>query len=52
MSNRSLIDGTFRGMYGLRADTTGFGKLSRLRVVTGFRRQFRSMNFRTEAWSA
>jgi hypothetical protein len=37
------------GTYGLRGDTTGFGRLSRLRPVSGFRRQLRSMNFSTEA---
>ncbi len=31
---------------------TGFGKLSRLRPVIGGRFQLRSMNLRSETWSA
>jgi hypothetical protein len=38
-----------RGTYGFRAVGTGFGKSSRLRLVSGLRRQLRSMNFSTEA---
>ena len=43
--------GLFVGTYGLSAEATGLGKLSRLRVVTGGTAQFASMNFRIETWS-
>jgi hypothetical protein len=48
----SLMAGLFNGMYGLRPLAIGFGKLSRLRPVTGDNFQFASMNFRIETWSA
>jgi len=41
--------GILTGTYGLSGIEMGFGRLSRLRAVSGFRRQFRSMNFSTEA---
>jgi len=41
----------FTGTYGLLLYVWGFGRLSRLRPVSGARCQLRSMNFRIEAWS-
>jgi hypothetical protein len=35
---------------GLLGSTTGFFRLSRLRLVNGFRFQFRSMNFTIDAY--
>ena len=40
--------GLFTGTYGLPDAVTGFGKLSRLRLVTVSKPQLRSMNFRIE----
>src|SRR5262249_50691488 len=51
MSKRSLTAGMLSGTYGLLAATSGFGRLSRLRPVSGARCQLRSMNFTTDAWS-
>src|SRR5262249_26806730 len=51
ISNKSLIAGRLSGTYALVV-WTGFGRLSRLRAVSDFRPQLRSMNFTTEAWSA
>jgi hypothetical protein len=34
------------------ASAIGLGRLSRLRALSGARRQLRSMNFRIETWSA
>ena len=51
MSKRSPIAGILAGTYGLKGLAIGFGRLSRLRLVSGFRLQFRSMNFKIEAWS-
>jgi hypothetical protein len=51
MSNRSPRAGLFVGTYGLSGVDTGFGKLSRLRVVNGVTCQFLSMNFRIDTWS-
>jgi hypothetical protein len=48
MSKRSSMAGLLSGAYGLPGKATGFGKLSRLRAVNGFKPQFRSMNFRIE----
>jgi len=48
MSKRSSMAGLLSGAYGLPGRATGFGKLSRLRAVNGFKPQFRSMNFRIE----
>jgi len=48
MSKRSSMAGLLSGVYGLPGRATGFGKLSRLRAVNGFKPQFRSMNFRIE----
>jgi hypothetical protein len=45
---RSSMAGLFVGTYGLSAEATGLGKLSRLRVVTAGTAQFASMNFRIE----
>jgi hypothetical protein len=47
MSNRSPMAGEFAGTYGSPL-AVGFGKLSRLRPVSGFNPQLRSMNFRIE----
>ena len=52
ISIKSPIAGLLRGKYGSWDNTTGFGRLSRLRADSGLRRQLRSMNFRIEAWSA
>ena len=49
MSNRSPIAGMLVGMYGELALMIGLGRLSRLRSVSGFSSQLRSMNFTTEA---
>ena len=51
MSIRSPIAGRLVGTYGLAGVATGFGRLSRLRVVTGLKPQFASMNFSVETWS-
>src|SRR5579872_2808791 len=48
MSIKSPMAGLFTGTYGLLAVATGLGKLSRLRLVTGFNPQLASMNFKTE----
>lgn len=47
-SNKSPIAGPFVGTYGSLGVVTGFGKLSRLRLVTGGKLQFLSMNLRME----
>ena len=47
-SNRSASAGLLVGTYGLLFATVGFGRLSRLRVVSGFRFQLRSMNYSSE----
>ena len=49
--NKSIklpMAGLFRGTYGLSLLVMGFGKLSRLRLVTGASFQLASMNFKTE----
>ncbi len=51
MSNRSPTAGMFLGTYGWSGSMCGLGRLSRLRPVSGFKCQFRSMNFTTDAWS-
>ena len=40
------------GTYGLPTGEIGLGRLSRLRVVSGGKRQLRSMNLSSDAWSA
>ena len=47
-SNKSPIAGPFVGTYGSLGVVTGLGKLSRLRLVTGGKLQFLSMNLRME----
>ena len=47
-SNKSPMAGPFVGTYGLFAAVTGFGKLSRLRLVIGGKLQFLSMNLTME----
>ena len=48
----SPIAGMFTGTYGSPAcGVIGLGRLSRLRCVSGFRCQLRSMNFAIETWS-
>ena len=44
----ALMAGLLFGTYGFAELVTGFWKLSRLRLVTGFKVQFRSMNLSTE----
>src|SRR6516165_288841 len=51
MSKRSPIAGMLTGTYGLPPAVMGLGRLSRVRAVSGFKRQLRSMNFSTDAWS-
>jgi hypothetical protein len=50
-SNRSSSAGLLVGTYGLFFAIFGLGRLSRLRVVSGWSFQLRSMNFRIETWS-
>src|SRR5580700_5513758 len=47
-SNKSPMAGPFVGTYGSLGAVTGLGKLSRLRLVTGGKLQFLSMNLRME----
>jgi hypothetical protein len=47
-SNKSPMAGPFVGTYGSLDAVTGLGKLSRLRLVTGGKLQFLSMNLRME----
>src|SRR5258708_19020225 len=46
---RSPIAGRLIGTYGLALPAIGFGRLSRLRLESGVRPQFFSMNLRIEA---
>src|SRR5271155_3138032 len=49
MSKRSPIAGMFKGTHGFNSSIMiGFGRLSRLRFEILLRRQFRSMNLRTD----
>ena len=48
-SNRSPIAGALTGTYGCVCNWIGFGRLSRLLCVIGFRCQLRSMNFTIDA---
>ena len=49
--NRSSIAGLLVGTYGFSFVAFGFGRLSRLRAVSGDSLKFRSINFVMETWS-